>query len=404
MRTPSRDDSIAPPLADELERQFRGHFGDFGGSSNGRRVFARAPGRVNLIGEHTDYSEGLVLPCAIDRYTWVLASRRDDSRVRIFTRELASAAEFELAALQREGDWADYARAVFASLAQEGHAVGGVDLSLASNLPAESGLSSSAAFGLAVATALDGLFDLGMDPVARARVVHRGENEFVGVGCGILDQFASALGRRDHAVRIDCRSQQVRPVPLPAGMRILIAHSGVTRALARGDYRDRVDECARAIAAAREAGIAAPAATLRDLSEAELPALEAALDPVSFRRARHVIRENARVDAFCRALADADTGRLGELLAQGQRSLREDFEVSIPELDFLCERANKLPGVVGSRLTGAGFGGCTVHLVNAEFGSGERQTLRADFEQRFGHAPDAWLAKACDGARLLDPS
>jgi galactokinase len=402
MPAATRDASFEPPQPDELERQFRAQFGDFGGPSGGRRVFARAPGRVNLIGEHTDYSEGFVLPCAIDRHTWALARRRDDSRVRIFTRERAAAAEFELGALRRQGDWADYARAVFATLAEAGHDLGGVDLALASNLPAESGLSSSAAFGLAVATALDGLFGLEMPALERARIVHRAENHFVGVGCGILDQFASALGRRDHALRIDCRSQQVEPVPLPAGLRILIAHSGVTRALARGDYRDRVEECARAITAARDAGLAAAGATLRDLSEGDLPALEAALDPVSLRRARHVISENARVDAFCRALADADTRRLGELLAAGQRSLREDFEVSIPELDFLCECANQLPGVVGSRLTGAGFGGCTVHLVSREFGADEREALRAAFDERFGHVPAVWLAEASDGARLID--
>lgn len=402
MHAATRDLSLEPPRTDELERQFRAHFGDFGVSSEGRRAFSRAPGRVNLIGEHTDYSGGLVLPCAIDRHTWALARRRDDSRVRIFSRELGAGAEFELGALRRQGGWADYARAVFASLAESGHHLAGVDLAIASNLPSESGLSSSAAFGLAIATAVDGLFELNLDPLERARIVHRGENEFVGVGCGILDQFASALGRRDHAVRIDCRSQHARPVALPGGVRILIAHSGVTRALARGDYRDRVDECARAIAALCEAGLVGPGATLRDLSEADLPALEAALDPVSLRRVRHVVSENARVDAFCQALADRDTGRLGELLAQGQRSLRDDFEVSIPELDFLCERANALPGVIGSRLTGAGFGGCTVHLVNAEFGSPEREALRTSFAERFGYPPAAWLANASDGACLLD--
>ena len=396
-----------PPLAAELARQFRERFaGDFGEPSIARRVFARAPGRVNLIGEHTDYSEGLVLPCAIDRYTWALAARRADSRVRVWTRELDQTAEFDAAPggrEGREGDWTDYVRAVFVSLAARVTPVGGLDLALASNLPAESGLSSSAALGVAVVTAIDGLFELGLDAQERARIVHRGENEFVGVGCGILDQFASALGRRGHALRIDCRTQQVRAVPLPEGLRILIAHSGVTRALARGDYRDRVVECERALQAARAAGIAGPRVTaLRDLALSDLAALESALDPVLFRRVRHVVSENARVDSFCAALSAGDEDRLGALLAEGQRSLREDFEVSTPELDALCDIANAQRGVVGSRLTGAGFGGCTVHLITSAFGSGESDALRKQFAERFGYTPALWIASASSGAELLE--
>ena len=170
----------------------------------------------------------------------------------------------------------------------------------------------------------------------------------------------------------------------------------------RGHYRERVVECERAMAASREAGIAgSEALSLRDLAPADLPALELALDPMLFRRVRHVIRENARVDAFCAALADDDGRALGALLAEGQRSLREDFEVSIEELDALCELANRLPGVIGSRLTGAGFGGCTVHLVSAEFGTAESDELCAGFEQRFGRAPKLWIAKASAGAEIL---
>jgi galactokinase len=371
----------------------------------GRRpeLAVRAPGRLNLIGEHTDYSEGLVLPCAIDRDTLVLAAPREDRRMRALSLEQARPAELDLGTLARTGGWSDYVAGAAAALAARGHRLVGADLAVASRVPIGSGLSSSAALCVAAARALARLAGLALAPRALAEAAHEGESGFVGVGCGILDPFASALGRHDHALRIDCRDRSVEPVPLGAGrVALLVAHSGVTRALAAGGYRERVAECAAALAAAKAARVAAPGArTLRDLSSAQLPALEAALAPLLFRRARHVIRENERVDALRGAVAAGDLAAAGALLREGMRSLREDYEVSTPELDRLCALGDAAPGCFGSRLTGAGWGGCTLHLVEPAAADDVARAIRAGFAASFGREPPLWLVRPADGASDL---
>jgi galactokinase len=400
-------------LRGELCQEFEVRFG--------RRVefLARAPGRVNLIGEHTDYSEGLVLPCAIDRELWLAAAPRRDGRFRVWSRELADGGgpvEFEVDDLRPRGSWIDYVQgAAFAAL-EAGYGVGGLDVAVASELPRESGLSSSAALGVAVCLAIARAEGLALDARELARLAHRGESHFVGTPCGILDPFAIALARRDHALRIDCRSQAVEAIPFSA--RLLIVHSGSRGRLAPAaqptsdvtgsaeGYRERVAQCRAAFEAARAARIVGPeAASLRDLDPADLPALERALDPLSFRRARHVISENRRVEACCAELrrgARADLRRIGEILKQAQTSLRDDFAVSTPELDYLCDTADRIPGVFGSRLTGAGFGGCTLHLVSeAELGRASDR-LAAAFEARFERRPLIIPATTRDGASILE--
>jgi galactokinase len=364
---------------------------------------ARAPGRVNLIGEHTDYNDGLVLPCAIDRDTLALAAARDDGRVQIFSREQGEARSFALGALARRGDWADYAQAVAWALARRGFSLPGLDLAVASDVPPGAGLSSSAALGLALGRVWAAVAGLALAPRALAEAVHEGESRFVGVGCGILDQFASALGRRDFALRIDCRERSVEQVPLFAGrVALLVAHSGVTRALAAGGYRERVAECQAALAAARAAGIAAPdARSLRDLGPAQLPALERALAPRLARRVRHVIRENQRVDAFRDAALAGDLARAGALLREGMASLRDDYQVSVPELDALCALGDAAPGCHGSRLTGAGFGGCTLHLVEPAAAEAVARALADGFARRFGREPALFCVRPSDGASEL---
>ena len=362
----------------------------------------RAPGRVNLIGEHTDYNDGLVLPCAIDRDTIVAAAPRDDARVRVFSVDLGAAAEFELPPKPRRS-WVDYVAAPWFALAERGLTVPGADLGIASAVPRESGLSSSAALGVAVATALDRVHDLGLGSRQLAELAHRGESGFVGVGCGIMDQFASGLGRRDCALRIDCRDRGVRSVPLGDELRLLVSASGVTRALAHGGYGRRVAECAEVLRSARQAGIASAGATaLRDLTVDQLPALEAALDATAFRRARHVITENVRVESTCDALAAGNLEGVGALLRQGMVSLREDYEVSTPELDLLCQLGDAQEGTYGSRLTGAGWGGCTLHLVRPEAAEPVREAIATGFASRFGRRPEILLARASDGAGDLE--
>jgi galactokinase len=341
---------------------------------------ARAPGRVNLIGEHTDYNGGLVLPCAIDRDARVLVASRDDGRFQVASREMAARGAFG-ARPERAGGWVDYVAAPVFALAEAGVELPGADLWLESDVPIGAGLSSSAALALAVLTALDAAFGLGLDPRRRALLVQRGENAFVGVPCGVMDPLASAEGRSDAALRIDCESLAVTRVPL-AGVRLLVAHSGVTRRLAAGSYAARRAECEAAAAAL---GVA----TLRH-ADADLSALEGVL----LRRARHVLTENARVDATCAALRAGDLVRAGALLREGQASLRDDFEVSVPELDALCALGDAAPGCFGSRLTGAGFGGCSVHLVEPAAADAVARAIAQGFEARFGRRPEVWKLRA----------
>lgn len=367
----------------------------------------RAPGRVNLIGEHTDYSGGLVLPCAIDRSTVIVGTRRADARVRVHSREASgdgAHASFSLEEpLAPAGDWLDYVRGACAIWAAEtGRRPPGMDLAVASDVPAESGLSSSAAFGVALVVAIEQATGSERTPAERGRLAHRSECEFVGVPCGIMDQYASALGRRDHALRLDCRSLETDWLPLPGDrVRILVAHSGVRRRLAGGSYGDRVGECAAALDAARaalaSAGRRAPDA-LRDVVPGDLAALEPALDPTLFRRLRHVVTENRRVEDFCAALRAGDLAAAGRLLDAGMASLRDDFAVSLPELDHLCTVANALPGVLGSRLTGAGFGGCTLHLVEVGHAAAAAEGLAAGFEARFARRPPVFEIRPAEGA------
>jgi galactokinase len=380
-------------MVEELAARFRSEYG------RGPEIGVRAPGRVNLIGEHTDYNEGFVLPCAVDRDTAALAAPRSDGVFALVSREEPARLRFTRDAPPARGGWGDYAHGVVAALAESGHALSGADVALASEIPLGAGLSSSAALCVALVSAFDAAFSLGLDARERARLAHRAESHFAGVPCGVMDQLASALGRRDAALRIDCRSLALEPVSLPASLRLLIADSGVRRRLAGGAYGDRRAECAEALRLAREAGVAASGArALRDLGVADLPALERALPPLLARRARHVVRENARVDATASALRAGDLAAAGALLREGMRSLRDDFEVSIPELDALCEIADALPGVYGSRLTGAGFGGCTLHLVDADAAQSAGAALADAFSRRFGRRPPTYRVRAADGA------
>lgn len=375
---------------------------------------SRAPGRVNLIGEHTDYSGGLVLPCAIDRSLEVLAAARDDGQIHAWARDLApphDSVRFACGESASQGGFGDYLRAVACALIECGLPCPGADLAIASELPREAGLSSSAALCVAVCNALLRVAGVEVSRERLAELAHRAESHFVGTQCGILDQTAVSFGQRGHALRIDCRSGERRAIPLSEErFTILIADSGVARTLAQvaGEavpaYRVRVAECHEAYEAARAAGIGGRDATsLRDFTASDLDALERAIAPPLFRRVRHVVRENARVDAVCDALLHAggpDVARVGALLREGQASLRDDFEASTPELDFLCASADALAGVFGSRLTGAGFGGCTIHLVEPTHAAAVAESLADSFASEFGGRPRVIAVQAADGAEV----
>ena len=342
-------------------------------------VVANAPGRVNLIGEHTDYNGGFVLPMAIPQRTWIAAAKGAGMRVRASSANLGTGdrvREYTLGRETRSNAWLDYVQGVTQALAADGHRLSGVDLSVCSDVPLGSGLSSSAALEVAVMRALRELFGLSLDDVRLARLGQRAENEFVGAPVGIMDQMAASLADDHTALFLDTRSLHYEQVPLPAAAALAVINSGVAHNHASGDYRTRRAECERAASAL---GVA----QLRDVSIDDLPRLVLLPDPIG-RRARHVVTENARVLEAVAAMKASDLRRLGGLFHASHISQRDDFEVSVPEIDLLVELAQAEPGVYGARLTGGGFGGSIVALVDREAARGAAERVAAAYRERTG--------------------
>jgi galactokinase len=318
---------------------------------------ADAPGRVNLIGEHTDYNGGFVLPAAIPLKTRIELTPRDDRLVRVWSAQFPDAepVEFEVGAERRSEDWADYVRGITWSLAREG-AIRGFDARVDSRVPLGSGLSSSAALEIALGRALRQVFHVPLDDVALAVAARRAETDFVGAPVGIMDQMACSLADTSGALLIDTRTLEYSAVPLPSSAALIVIDSGVTHKHAGGEYRTRRQECS-------EAAVALGVAELRDVAMTDLDRV-AALAPPLNRRARHVVTENARVLAAVLALKAEDLEQTGRLFVESHASMRDDFEVSIPAIDALVEIACRTPGVYGARLTGGGFGGAIVALAD----------------------------------------
>jgi galactokinase len=363
----------------------------------------RAPGRVNLIGEHTDYNDGLVLPAAIDLGISIAFVPTDDRRARLRLAATGETCEIHLDAPGNPtGAWADYVAGTAWALGAAGASTQGFIGLLAADLPSGSGLSSSAALELATALALGGGRPPLADRLALAQAARRAENDFVGVPSGLMDQFAVAFGVEGAALLLDCRSLDHRVVPLPPGLALVIADSGVPRRLAASGYAQRRAECDRAVEQIRQ--IAPAVRSLRDVRLENLAAAGDVLDPVALRRARHVVTEIARVEAAVEALERRELGAIGGLFAASHASLRDDFEVSTPELDRLVELAAALPGVVGARLTGAGFGGATINLVDADAAPAFVEQLRASYRTPDGDPPRVLTVRAAAGAGLVWPS
>ncbi len=361
-------------------------------------IVSRAPGRVNLIGEHTDYNQGHVLPLALDRTVTVVAAPRDDAAVRAHSLEFGEDAAFPLDGIQplADGGWRNYVRGVAWALSGAGHSLRGLDLLIAGDVPIGAGLSSSAALEVALTAAFRAACGLSIDDRELALLAQRAENDFVGVQCGIMDQLAAVFGRRDHALLIDCRSLEVEPLPLPLeqlGMRLIIVDSAVRRTLSQSAYNQRRHECLRA---ADLLGVAA----LRDVDESSLESRGKALPQHLFRRARHVVTEEARVLAAASALRCGDLDALGRLLFESHESLRDDFCVSCPELDLLVELAGRVDGVLGARLTGAGFGGCTLNLVREEAVDEFRRRVVGEYRRATGLRAETHLCRPSDGLKL----
>ena len=356
------------------------------------RVF-RGPGRVNLIGEHTDYNLGFVLPMALDMACFIAAAPNPDGMLRVRSEDLDQSREWAvagLAALQPAHDWGDYVAGVAQQLVRAGFEVAPANLLIRSTVPVGSGLSSSAA--LETSTALALLAGRPMDQLELVKLCRRAENEFVGMPCGIMDQYISVFGREHAAVKIDCRSLGHEIVHLPEGVEILAVNTMVKHELGQSAYRNRVRECAEAVASIGSV------ASLRDV---DVPMFEAAagrIEPVARKRARHVVTEDARVEAFMAASNRGDLKAMGELFVASHRSLQHDYEVSCEELDFLVDTALSVPGVFGARMTGGGFGGCTVNLVAPEAVAAFEGAIRSSYLARFGITPQIYRCRPSAGA------
>lgn len=357
----------------------------------------RAPGRVNLIGEHTDYNEGFVMPAAIGFSTWVTCAPRDDRTVKLFSENFSEWLEFSLddKDLHARGHWSDYVMGVALAIEQAGYRLRGAELRIRGEVPIGSGLSSSAALEVASGCALLTTSGFTVDRTALARFCQQAENEFVGMRCGIMDQFASCHGQAGRALLLDCRSLEHRLLPLPAGAQLAICNTMVKHSLAGSEYNVRRLECETAVNhfAKHQPSVRA----LRDVSEADLQQYGSQLPEVIYRRARHVITENARVLAAGTALEAGDLMTFGRLMDHSHQSLRTDYEVSCRELDLMVELARSIPGVYGARLTGGGFGGCTVNLVKAENVDEFKQTVARSYEEATGLVPEIYICSAADG-------
>jgi galactokinase len=357
----------------------------------------RAPGRVNLIGEHTDYNEGLVLPAAIDLEIRIAYIPTDDGRVELTRLEGRERDGFDLDALPpKAGRWLDYVVGTAWALNEAGLALTGLRGVIASSLPAGAGLSSSAAIELASAWALLDNPAATIDPFALARLCQRAENGFVGVQSGLMDQFAVACGVAGCAVLLDCRSLEWRAIEMPPDVELVVCHTGSPRHLERSEYNLRRSQCDAAVA---ELAVLDPSIrSLRDVTPERLAKAAGRLDPIAFRRAEHVVTENARVEATIAALAAGDTDAIGRLFAESHASLRDRFEVSSPELDAMVEIATGVPGVMAARMTGAGFGGCTVNLVRPGAIGALRAAVERDYPARTGLTPRVLPVHTAAGA------
>ncbi len=378
-------------LYDRVTNAFTERFGQ------SPELVVRAPGRVNLIGEHTDYNDGFVLPCAIGPATMIAVRKRDDDIVEVVAADFEDAGDrFDLKTpLERnlKQPWADYVRGMISALQKEGHALSGAQIAIAGNLPKGAGLSSSASLEVALGKAMLALAGTDIDNTRLAQIAQMAECDFVGTKCGIMDQLISAQGKDGHALLIDCRSLELTDAPIPGDVAIMIVHSGVTRGLVDGHYNERRRQCEAAAAAM---GVAA-------LRDADLNMLaKASLDATTMARALHVITENQRTLDAADALAVGDLSALGLLMAQSHASMRDDFEITVPAIDALVMLLQKFIGPEGgARMTGGGFGGACVAVMPAERVSDVRVAIEANYKTPDGNRPLIMIERPGAGVSIL---
>ena len=384
------------PIIGQVHRIFENEFG-------GQPVYVvRAPGRVNLIGEHTDYNQGFVFPAAIDRWAVLATKPRFDKRVRIYSATHNEIAEFDMnKPLEAEKNWADYMKGVVREFIKLGYDLCGFDAVIVGNVPVGTGLSSSAAFEMAVGKSLMVLNGIEIKAPDLALLGQRAENQFVGVNCGIMDQFISANGRAGHALFLDCRDLSFEHVPLSQKeVRIVICNSGVTRRLTSSAYNERRLACEGGVECLK-AVIGKSINALRDVSLLALDTYRGVLSHEVYRRCHHVIAENTRTKQAVDLLKAGDVAGFGKLMVASHESLRDDYDVSGKELDLLVELALKVPGVLGARMTGAGFGGCTVAMVETHAIDHLMATVKELYTQTTQLNPEVYVCEAVNGAELV---
>ncbi|WAH53578.1 galactokinase [Pseudescherichia vulneris] len=356
----------------------------------------QAPGRVNLIGEHTDYNDGFVLPCAIDYQTVIIAAPRTDRTVRVIAADYDNQTdEFSLDAPILAHDsqqWSNYVRGVVKHLLNRDKSFGGADLVISGNVPQGAGLSSSASLEVAVGTVFQQLYHLPLDGAQIALNGQEAENQFVGCNCGIMDQLISALGKKDHALLLDCRTLGTRAVSMPQGVAVIIINSNFKRTLVGSEYNTRREQCETGARFFQQ-----PA--LRDVSLEQFNAVANELDPLVAKRVRHVLTENQRTLEAADALEKGDLQRMGELMAASHASMRDDFEITVPQIDTLVEIVKETIGDKGGvRMTGGGFGGCIVALVPEALVSQVQEAVAAQYEAKTGIKETFYVCKASEGA------
>ena len=356
----------------------------------------QAPGRVNLIGEHTDYNDGFVLPCAIDYQTVISCSPREDRTVRVIAADYENQTdEFSLDAPIVSHDtqqWSNYVRGVVKHLQKRNRNFGGVDMVISGDVPQGAGLSSSASLEVAVGTVLQQLYHLPLDGAQIALNGQEAENQFVGCNCGIMDQLISALGKKDHALLLDCRSLGTKAVSMPKGAAVIIINSNFKRTLVGSEYNTRREQCETGARFFQQ-----PA--LRDVSLEKFNAVAHELDPIVAKRVRHVLTENARTVEAASALEKGDLKRMGELMAESHASMRDDFEITVPQIDTLVEIVKATIGDQGGvRMTGGGFGGCIVALVPEALVPAVKEAVAKQYEAKTGIKETFYVCKASQGA------
>jgi galactokinase len=379
-------------LVQRLREEFRKFY------AQEARIF-RAPGRVNLIGEHTDYNEGFVMPAAMDLATWVAAAARKDTRVHVYSQNLRERAEMDLQhlSLQVQRHWSAYVLGVAASLRMSDAEIGGANLLVEGKVPLGAGLSSSASVEVAVGYALLESSGLSLSPVELAKICQRAENDFVGARCGIMDQMIACCGRANYALLLDCRTLEFQLLPLFSDAQFVVCNSMVKHDHAAGEYNARRADCETATRILAEQ--LPEVRALRDVSLVDLERYAKLLPDVVYRRSRHVISENGRVLAAREALERGDPESFGRLMCESHRSLKEDYEVSGTELDLLVEIAGGIVGVYGSRMTGGGFGGCTISLVCSDAVEEFQRAIARGYQRATGRKPDIYMVRASDGVR-----